>query len=338
MEAAIKQLGDVLQRRDPSVIGEATLICKNMTGDHDVCNQLRPVLKDILRVTDPEYPSANDAIVALVNITSNAPDAITDLIAMNAVSRFLDRAIAPEEKNVHDTLMLLTNLTRDEEGCRKLLDVDDGDVCGHRLLRLAVRFAQPQESDSIPTAVEHHGLNVIAPSTDVFEYAAQVLMNATMIPEGREVFYATPDFFMPRLLDAISDDNIVRKQGIIGVIRNLCFEHSRHEYLLQKAGILPFIMKPLIAKTIEANEEACKLLKIAFPGMRLGENQELVPANRRNLLDTLLLLSQSPAGKSALVQHNVVFVMRELDEYETDEENKEIGMRISGILMANEDE
>jgi hypothetical protein len=229
--------------------------------------------------------------------------------------------------------MLLTNLTTQNSGCLQVLDLQDKALKGQRLLRLAVKFTHPSDSCSIPKAQPLRGLNVITTNTeDEFEYAAMVLMNATLMPEGREIFFSTPDFFMPSLLAAVSGDNPIRKQGIIGVLRNLCFDQSQHEYLLKRVKILPHIIQPLISKSIEDNVSAANLLRLAFPGIKF-DNPEPMAVNRRNLLETLLVLSRSEIGKSILVQHSIVFVMRDLDEYETDEENKILGLRISAMLM-----
>ena len=337
-EDHIGRLGELLEHTDEGVVRQAAELCQGATSDPATCRQMLPILQQLLKVTSSSDDTAsNHALVALINITSHCPEAIDQLIGLNAVTRLMDSVIVPEPANVHSKLMLLTNLTTQNSGCLQILDLQDKDLKGQRLLRLAVRFAQPVDSAAIPRAVPLKGLNVLTESGDEYEYAAMVLMNATLMPEGREVFFAKPDFFMPSLLDAISGENPIRKQGIIGVVRNLCFDQSRHEYLLTKGRILPFLVRPLLSKSIEQNEEAAKLIRIAFPNIRIGD-PEPVATNRRNILETLLLLSQSAPGKSALIQHSVVFVMREVDEYETDEENKQLGLRISAMLMGPQDE
>jgi hypothetical protein len=265
-------------------------------------------------------------------MTSHFPRAIDALIGLNAVTRLIDSVISPYPVNTHDKLMLLTNLTTQSSGCLQMLDLADQDLKGQRLLRLAIKYTKPIESSGIPKAQPHRGLNVIAAVEDEYEYGAMVLMNATLMPEGRTIFFATPDFFMPSLLADISSENPIRKQGIIGVVRNLCFDQSQHEFLLLQAKVLPYLVRPFAVKSIQANESAAALLRSAFPGIVFGDVEPLA-VNRHNLLDALLLLAQSDVGKHELVQHSVVVVLRELDEYEADDENKQIGLRISGILL-----
>jgi hypothetical protein len=265
-------------------------------------------------------------------MTSHLPSVIDRLIGLNAVTRLVDAVISYDPVNAHDKLMLLTNLTTQSSGCLQILDLADQELKGQRLLRLAIKYAQPIEAASIPKAQPLRGLNIIASVQDEFEYAAMILMNATMLPEGRAIFFATPDFFMPALLGDISSQNPIRKHGIIGVVRNLCFDQSKHDFLLNQARILLHVIRPLAVRSIEANESAATMLRSAFPGIAFGEIEPVV-VNRHNLLDTLLLLAQSEVGKHALVQHSVVIVLRELDEYETDEENKQIGLRIGALLL-----
>lgn len=334
MEETLQKLQDILQQTDDTILIQATEICKNFSATQENSRQIEPLIPDLLRLTSStNIELSKNAIVSLINISSHLPTAIDTIIGLKGVTRMMDAIISADTNNVHDRLMLLTNLTTQKSGCLQILDLADKELSGQRLLRLAVRFASPPTSLDIPKAQPLRGMNLIAESAnDEYEYAAMVLMNATLMPEGRQVFYSTPDFFMPSLLDAVSGDNPIRKQGIIGVIRNLCFDATKHEYLLTKGNILPALIRPLVCQKLENNVTAAEMLVQAFPGLTFGHPEPLV-LNRHNILETLLLLTQSEFGKKYLISHHVVFVLRELDEYETDEENKMIGIRISAVLL-----
>ncbi|KAH0795899.1 protein HGH1 [Histomonas meleagridis] len=334
MEESIGTISDLLKKTDDNTLAQVTEICKSLSADEKHCALLKQVVPDLLRHTSsPNKDVAKNSIETLINITSNVPSAIDQLIGLKAVTRLVDAIISAEPTVVHERLMLLTNLTTQKSGCLQLLDLQDKDLKGQRLLRLAVRFTTPQDSTSIPHASPLRGLNLIASSpSDEYEYAAMVLMNATLMPEGRQIFFETPDFFMPTLMDSISGDNPIRKQGIIGVIRNLCFDQKQHEYLLKKANILPYLVRPLISKTIEDNITAAEMLHKAFPTIIFGDPEPL-PENRFHILETLMLLTQSEIGKSTLINSHIIFVLRELDDYETEEENKNLGLRIAACLL-----
>ena len=339
MDETVKQLQQYLQRPEGDLLVQATEICKNHSATAENSKQLVDLIPDFLRLTSStNMDVAKNSITTLINMTSHLPSAIDKIIGLNGVTRLMDAVISHDSTLVHDRLMLLTNLTTQNSGCLQILDLQDKDLKGQRLLRLAVRFTTPPESTGIPKAKPLHGMNIIASSSlDDYEYAAMVLMNATLMPEGRQIFFSTPDFFMPSLLDAISGDNPIRKQGIIGVVRNLCFDSSKHEYLLKTGKILPALIKPLLHKNLENNMTAAEMLREAFPGLAFGDPEPLAE-NRKNILEALFLLAQSDVGKDYLMKHHVIFVMRELDDYETDEENKQLGLRIGALLMGPQDE
>lgn len=339
MDETIKQLKQFLQKPEENILIQATEIVKNHSSTAENSKQLEELIPDILRLTSSTNQEiAKNSITTLINMTSHLPSAIDKIIGLKGVTRMMDEVISHNATLVHDRLMLLTNLTTQNSGILQILDLNDKDLKGQRLLRLAIRFSSPPDAFSIPKAEPLRGMNLIAQSSvDDYEYAAMVLMNATLMPEGRQIFFSTPEFFMPSLLDAISGDNPIRKEGIIGVIRNLCFDSSKHEFLLTKARILPAIIRPLITKKIEDNITAAEMLHKAFPGLVFGEPEPLA-INRHNLLETLLLLAQSEYAKNYLINHHVIFVLRELDDYETDEENKLIGLRVGGILLGPVDD
>lgn len=336
---SIKIIGDLLKRTDDNILAQVTEVTKTLSADEKQCVVLKDFISDLLRHTSsPSKEVAKNSVITLINMTSNMPSVIDKLIELKAVTRLTDAVISPEPTVVHERLMLLSNLTTQKSGVLQLLDLHDKELKGQRLLRLAVRFTSPPESTAIPQAVPLRGLNLIAESpSDEYEYAALVLMNATLMPEGRSMFYASPEFFMPTLLDAMSGDNPIRKQGIIGVVRNLCFDQKQHEYLIKKGNILPYLVKPLISKTIEDNMTAAEMLHKTFPSIVFGD-PEPMPENRFHILETLLLLTQSECGKSALINSNLVFILRELDDYETEEENKDLGLRITAALLGPKDD
>lgn len=48
---------------------------------------------------------------------------------------------------------------------------------------------------------------------------------------------------------------MVRKGGIIGLIRNICFDTNRHSHLLEVIEILPVILYPLTGPEEFTDEE-----------------------------------------------------------------------------------
>ena len=339
MQDTITQLGNILDSNDTNILIQATEICKSQTANEQQIHLFIPLIKKFLKLTSSSDPDvAENVLISLINMTHTHLNAVQEVVKEKGVSRLLDSVIGPEVNNCNYRLMLLTNLTGLDEGCKQLLDLEDETIKGQRLLRLAVRFTLPLDSGELPQAIFRKGVPMVL-DQDPYEYASMVLMNATQIPEGRAIFYENPKFFMPALLSSMSSQNNIRKQGIIGVIRNLCFDYTKHEYLLHTVHILPYVVKPLVPKTIDNNLTAAEMLRNSFPEVSFGDPEPVI-LNRRNLLETLMLLVQSEVGKKELVHRNVIFALREFDEFETDEENKNLGLRLGGILIGpnNEEE
>lgn len=331
MEQVIAQLRQYLQSSDERLLVEATKLCHGQN--------IPAVIPELLKLTSHtnEEISAN-ALIALIDMSSKYNEAIRQIISLGGVTRLLEASISSMPTNVNYRLMLLTNITTEHQGTLDLLDLKDPELKGQRLLRLAIRFANPPAEYAIPQTEMINGLPIKATTTsnDEYEYAAMVLMNATLVKEGREIFYENPKFFMPSFLECLSSNNPIRKQGIIGVIRNLCFDQSRHEFLLKEANILKHIIRPLVPLTIEDNLTAHEMLQQAFPGVSFP-GLEQVTENRRNLLETLLLLTQSEIGKKELTTHHIVFIMREIQADEKDERCEELTLRIGAILLGPEE-
>lgn len=78
------------------------------------------------------------------------------------------------------------------------------------------------------------------------QFAGPILSNISQVAESRELFCKTDSGLLNRLIPFVKyDDSIVRRGGIIGLIRNICFDTSLHSYLLEEIEILPVILYSL---------------------------------------------------------------------------------------------
>jgi hypothetical protein len=338
IDESLKQLFKYLERDEENILIEATNICQEQSTSRDICKKMIPAFKSFLKLSSsPNQQICLNTLNCLINITSNYQYSIQQFITLKAVSRILDSILVPLPICVHEKLMFLSNLTTETDGALQLLDFGDKQLEGQRLLRLSVRFISSQNEAVSKTPGLYKGLNIITSgSIDEYEYAALVLMNSTLILQGRTIFYQNPDFFMPNFLSCIFSENPIRKQGIIGVIRNLCFDENQHQFLLEKVKILPYVLIPLAPKSIEDNLTAYDMITQCFSGF-VFNHFELIPDNRKHLLETILLLTQSEFGKDFCQKHHVVFVMRELIEAESFEESKQICYRIGARLLPEDE-
>lgn len=61
---------------------------------------------------------------------------------------------------------------------------------------------------------------------------------------------------MSRLIPFVQyEESVVRKGGIVGLLKNICFDSSRHLYLLEEIKILPIILLSLAGPEEYSDEE-----------------------------------------------------------------------------------
>lgn len=87
-------------------------------------------------------------------------------------------------------------------------------------------------------------------------YLGPIFSNLSQISKGREFFCRPNSEFLYRLTPFIQfEESIVRKGGIVGLLKNICFDTSRHTYLLDSIDILPTILLSLAGPEEFTEEE-----------------------------------------------------------------------------------
>lgn len=77
-------------------------------------------------------------------------------------------------------------------------------------------------------------------------FTGPILSNISQVADSRELFCKMDSGLLKRLIPFVKyEDSIVRRGGIIGLIRNICFDTSLHSYLLEEIEILPVILYSL---------------------------------------------------------------------------------------------
>lgn len=86
-------------------------------------------------------------------------------------------------------------------------------------------------------------------------YLGPIFSNLTQVSQCRDLLCRTPDL-LSRLLPFIQfNESLVRKGGIVGVLKNICFDSTCHDLLLEKVDVLPLILLPLAGPEDFTDEE-----------------------------------------------------------------------------------
>ncbi|ORX53514.1 DUF383-domain-containing protein [Hesseltinella vesiculosa] len=196
--------------------------------------------KDLKQLVQEDPITAHDALKGLINLSSDPR--IQQELDDEAFLEYLCLLIRVPKSVVADpACMLLSNMTKNESTCRKLLELKTN--------------AFPGLSDSewmMDQLVEafHKGHLKAYNEQAEFDFLASVFSNISGLHAGRMFFLKdAPDGLAPitKLQIFTEDANVIRRGGVITVIKNCCFETREHERLLDvnKLNTLPFILLPL---------------------------------------------------------------------------------------------
>jgi len=277
-------------------------------------------------IKDPDHNVSKEAGIALINLSSD-PSLAKSLLLSNQMEdlvKTLYDCIQDEECKVSDPAsMILSNLTRDRVSCDKVWeDLKKHDIHIERLV-----FIMCQEK------YNKHGANL--------RYLAPVLSNLSQLPEVRKQMLDQEQCVFQRLLSFTQyKGSNVKKGGAIGVIRNCCFDHEHHPWMLsEEIDILSSLLLPLAGPSPDTttDEEMDKLpvdLQYLGPDQKIEEDPDI----KKMLLESLLQLCATKPGREVLREKNAYVILRQLHLVEKDREVLLATENIVDILIKKEEE
>lgn len=170
-------------------------------------------------------------------------------------------------------------------------------------------------------------------------FIGPLLSNLSQLQEAREELLDRGRSVVQRLLPFTQfDGSVVRRGGVIGTLRNCCFDHKHHDWLLsEEVDILPFLLLPL-AGPEELSEEENEGLPLDLQYLPEDKQRESDPDIRKMLLETLLLLCATARGRCLLKDRQVYPLMRELHSWENTAEVKSAAEKLIQVLIGDEPE
>ncbi|CAD7092692.1 unnamed protein product [Hermetia illucens] len=281
--------------------------------------------------TDKTHTIAKDATLALINLTGDESGAVTLHEACQScpetsgiIPWSLEQIVDEKSKLADPWCMVLSNLSRAESLSTKVLDEIDKD---EKLILL------------LANAFSRIGYNKEAK----LHYIASIFCNLTQSSRGRKLLCESKHNLLQKLLPFISyQDNIIRRGGIIGVLKNICFDPVYHDILLKDHdGILCSLLTPLAGPEEFTEEENDKLpVELQY----LGEDKlrEEDPDLRKMLLESLLQLCATKKYREFLRSKGTYEILREYHKWEAkvggDREALLACENVVDILIRKEDE
>lgn len=277
-----------------------------------------------------------NAFNTLVNLSADMlEDRISMLINMKMCHRIYETVTGSEMSDslVDAALMLLANLTTVAEGARDALMIeDDPALVGHRMRRIVEKFLTPIPITESASEKE---------SIDAWQHVSTILCNISQIQDGRDLLRRRSTNILPRLVLELKSKNPIRRRGAAASIRNCCYETMDHDWLLHDVEIVGHLLLPLAGPEPLTEAETDGLLSMVKDELVLkGTNKirEDDDTTRESILNALYLLCTSKVSRQFLRRVRAYPIVRNLDNVETNEKNKEIIYNIVSFLIRDEEE
>ncbi|XP_027022222.1 protein HGH1 homolog [Tachysurus fulvidraco] len=306
------------------VKGQATEYILGLTGTRDGCRYLQTkpdFLKALVKLTaDISIAIAKDCYHSLVNLSADETLHKPLVKEAGILPVLLNHLLDPEYEFSDRICSILTNLSRHERTCVDVL---------HELQEQNIGMAKIVEIFCT------EGFNKKAS----LHYLGPLLSNLTQLPEARHFILDRDRCVIQRLLPYTQyEASVSRRGGVVGTLRNCCFDHSHHEWLLSDAvDILPFLLLPL-AGPEELSEEENEGLPVDLQYLPEDKTREDDPDIRKMLIETLLLLTATKVGRQLLKKKNVYPIMREFHKWEKEPHVISACEKLIQVLIGDEPE
>ncbi|XP_047437727.1 protein HGH1 homolog [Mugil cephalus] len=307
----------------PDVKGRATECILGLSGHRDGCRFLRSkpdlIVALFALTSDPSIAIVKDCYFILINLSADETLHKVLVTDVNVLPVLFKNLLDPEHPFSDQISSILSNLTRHEKTCKTVFKV------------------LQEEEVSLAQLVDifcTEGYNKKAK----LHYLGPLLSNLTQLPEARNFVMDKERCVVQRLLPFTQHQSVTRRGGVIGTLRNCCFDHAHHEWLLSDAvDILPFLLLPL-AGPEELTEEENEGLPVDLQYLPDDKKREDDPDIRKMLLETLLLLTATKAGRQTLKDKNVYPIMREFHRWEKDVHAAAACEKLVQVLIGDEPE
>ncbi len=148
------------------------------------------------------------------------------------------------------------------------------------------------------------------------DYLAPIFSNLTQSGIGRSLICNKETRLFQRLLPFISyEDSLIRRGGIVGMVKNICFDSSLHDWLFtDDVNILPYVLLPLM--TCDFDDETNDKLPVEL--QYLGDSKKLEKCDdlKIMLLECLNQLSATKYGREYLRSKGTYEILREFHKFE----------------------
>ncbi|GLH07701.1 Protein HGH1 homolog [Gryllus bimaculatus] len=264
-----------------------------------------PLVKTVLALLhDPSASVAKDAFLCIVNLSAEEAGARVlvsedccsgseeigekGMKSANIVASVLSHIVDPESSLADPACAILSNITRPSCTVQRVLDlISQTDVTIEKLVTVFTRIGYNKKGATL-------------------HYLGPVFSNLSQSSTFRSYLLDRGQCVIQRLVPFTEyKDSIIRRGGIVGTLRNCCFDVASHMWLLgPDVDILPRLLLPL-AGSEEFDEEDNEKLPPELQYLSPDKNREPDPDIRRMLLEALLQTCYPVVTEDEIGQDNL---------------------------------
>ncbi|KAI4484273.1 hypothetical protein M0804_007729 [Polistes exclamans] len=310
----------------------------NITGSKEGIELLLGCL-DILKqlvilMQDESTAIAKDAALSAINISADEAGATAFLTISESLQEDKEKKYSHNLIHVCMSSIMDKNSLLADPCCMILSNVTRPKYLVDRVITL---FEKTNYSwDSVMAAFTAKKYNLKGAN---LHYLGPVFSNLTQSPSVRKYVMDKTSYVIQRLLPFTEyPDSIIRRGGIIGTLKNCCFDVEHHEWLLSKdVNILCYLLLPL-AGPEEFDEEENDKLPLHLQYLPSTKERESDPDIRIMLLEALGQLCATKKGREILRDNNTYVILRELHKSEKSKEVLLACENVVDILIRTEEE
>lgn len=276
----------------------------------------------IISACNDEQPAiAKDAYLALVNLSA-VEDICYKLLSPEFLKNLISYVLKNDSTHADIVCMILSNLSRKEDCAQKIVD-------------LMINHQEEIGFDKVITVFCQVNYNKHAN----LHYLGPFLSNLTQIQTARYYILDKERCVIQRLLPFTQYlDSLIRRGGVVGTLKNCCFEIDYHEWLLSdKVDILPWLLLPL-AGPEEFDEDDMERLPVDLQYLEPDKEREPDPDIRKMLVECIHQLLATKLCRQHIRDKNAYVILRELDNWENDPACTLVIHNTISILIADEPE
>ena len=293
-------------------------------------NLFRTLLSHLVGLlSSKQNPISKDSSLTLINLTANQElvpytlDLYCDFDKPLSVE--LWKKVEDKESPVADqACMILSNLTHESKNCSRVYNELTGENIS--LDKIITVFCNESYNNK--------GANL--------HYLSPFISNLSQVADARKqlVDKDNPVIISKLLAFVEYKASHVRRGGVIGTLRNCCFDTSDHEWLLSEDNgidLLPRLLLPLAGPT-PADMDPEEVDKLPVDLQYLDDDKEIEkdPDLRKMLLEAIHQLCATRTGREIIRLRNAYPILKELHKTENDINVKLACENIVDILIKKE--